>query len=137
MARGVYDRIAVDGHVGGMEYAQALLFRQHLRQQAVTYFRGDVDILAMPATPFTAPLIDPMADIGFSSISHKPEYFRWSMAGVPTLSFPSGFGTSALPTVLQLAGPRWPEARLVIAGKAFQGATDWHRHAPLCGKNGE
>jgi aspartyl-tRNA(Asn)/glutamyl-tRNA(Gln) amidotransferase subunit A len=130
MGRDVYDRIAVGRDVDGMQYAEALRFREHWRQGVASHFRGGIDILAMPTTPFTAPPVDPTADMGLTSNRINRNNFPWSMAGVPALSLPSGFDGNGMPTGVQLVGPRWHEARLLTAGKAFQGATDWHLRAP-------
>ena len=133
MGRDVYDRIAVGRDVGGMDYAEALRFREHWRQRVASHFRSGIDILAMPTTPFTAPPVDPTADMGLTSNRINRNNFPWSMAGVPALSLPSGFDANGMPTGLQLVGARWHEARLLTAGKAFQGATDWHLRAPPLG----
>jgi aspartyl-tRNA(Asn)/glutamyl-tRNA(Gln) amidotransferase subunit A len=133
MGRDVYDRIAVGRDVGGMDYAEALRFREHWRQRVASHFWSGIDILAMPTTPFTAPPVDPTADMGLTSNRINRNNFPWSMAGVPALSLPSGFDANGMPTGLQLVGARWHEARLLTAGKAFQGATDWHLRAPPLG----
>jgi aspartyl-tRNA(Asn)/glutamyl-tRNA(Gln) amidotransferase subunit A len=133
MGRDVYDRIAVGRNVSGMQYAEALSFREHWRQGVASLFHDGIDMLAMPTTPFTAPLADPTANMGETSNRINRNNFPWSLAGVPALSLPSGFDASGLPTGLQLVGPRWHDAKLLVAGKAFQDATDWHLRAPRLG----
>jgi aspartyl-tRNA(Asn)/glutamyl-tRNA(Gln) amidotransferase subunit A len=133
MGRDVFDRIAVGRDVSGMQYAEALRFREHWRQRVASIFRAGIDMLAMPTTPFTAPLADPTQDMGLTSNRINRNNFPWSLAGVPALSLPSGFDAGGLPTGLQLVGPRWHDARLLIAGKAFQDATDWHLGVPPLG----
>jgi aspartyl-tRNA(Asn)/glutamyl-tRNA(Gln) amidotransferase subunit A len=57
-----------------------------------------------------------------------------SLAGLPGMSVPAGFGGSGanagLPVGLQLIGNYFDEGRLLHAAHALQQATDWHRRAP-------
>jgi aspartyl-tRNA(Asn)/glutamyl-tRNA(Gln) amidotransferase subunit A len=57
-----------------------------------------------------------------------------SLAGVPSMSIPCGFGTgpvnSRRPVGLQLIANYCEEARLLGVAHAFQLATDWHRRLP-------
>ena len=130
MGRDVYDRIAVGRDVSGIQYAEGIRFRENWRRQVAFLFREGIDILAMPTTPFTAPLADPTVDMGLTSNRINRNNFPWSMAGVPALSLPSGFDECGLPTGLQLVAPRWHDLKLLAAGKAFQGVTDWHLRSP-------
>ena len=130
MGRDVFDRITPGRAVSGMDYAEALRFRERWRHQVAALFRGGIDLLAMPTTPFTAPPIDPAADMGRTSNRINRNNFPWSLAGVPALSLPCGFDAGGLPTALQLVAPRWRDARLLAAGKAYQSVTDLHMKAP-------
>ncbi|HEY3624474.1 MAG TPA: amidase family protein [Roseiarcus sp.] len=56
--------------------------------------------------------------------------FTWSCLRLPALWVPWGFTASNLPVGMQLIGPQWSEARLLAAGAAYQGATDFHRRRP-------
>ncbi|SOY39667.1 Glutamyl-tRNA(Gln) amidotransferase subunit A [Cupriavidus taiwanensis] len=53
-----------------------------------------------------------------------------SLAGLPGMSVPCGFGEGNLPVGLQLIGNYFDEARLLQAAHAFQQATDWHLRRP-------
>jgi aspartyl-tRNA(Asn)/glutamyl-tRNA(Gln) amidotransferase subunit A len=57
-----------------------------------------------------------------------------SLAGVPSMSIPCGFGTgpvnSRRPVGLQLIANYFEEARLIGVAHAFQQATDWHLRLP-------
>jgi len=56
-----------------------------------------------------------------------------SLAGVPSVSIPCGFGEGAhasRPVGLQLMANYFDEARLLGAAHQYQLATDWHRRAP-------
>ena len=53
-----------------------------------------------------------------------------SLAGLPGMSVPCGFGAQGRPVGLQIIGNYFNEARMLQAADAFQRATDWHRQAP-------
>ena len=56
-----------------------------------------------------------------------------SLAGLPGMSVPCGFGAGAnaqRPVGLQIIGNYFNEARMLQVADAFQRATDWHRQVP-------
>jgi aspartyl-tRNA(Asn)/glutamyl-tRNA(Gln) amidotransferase subunit A len=57
-----------------------------------------------------------------------------SLAGVPSMSIPCGFGTGPVnggrPVGLQLIANYFDEARMLGVAHAYQQATDWHRLVP-------
>ena len=53
-----------------------------------------------------------------------------SLAGVPGLSIPCGFGDRGRPVGLQLIANYFDEARLLGVAHRYQAATDWHRRVP-------
>jgi aspartyl-tRNA(Asn)/glutamyl-tRNA(Gln) amidotransferase subunit A len=53
-----------------------------------------------------------------------------SLAGLPGLSMPAGFGERGRPVGLQLIADRLAESRLLAVADRFQQATDWHRRRP-------
>ncbi len=53
-----------------------------------------------------------------------------SLAGVPGLSMPCGFGDRGRPVGLQLIANHFDEARLLGVAHRYQLATDWHRRLP-------
>jgi aspartyl-tRNA(Asn)/glutamyl-tRNA(Gln) amidotransferase subunit A len=53
-----------------------------------------------------------------------------SLAGVPGLSMPCGFGEKGRPVGLQLMANHFDEARLLGVAHRYQLATDWHRRVP-------
>lgn len=96
-----------------------------------------VDVLAMPSAqvwPFPAEWRWPQR-IGDREMD---TYHRWmevvipvSLAGLPALSVPVGFGAQGLPMGLQIAGPAGSDARILGIGQAWHEATDWPgRHPP-------
>lgn len=69
----------------------------------------------------TEPLADYLADI---------YTLPASLAGLPAMSLPVGFGAQGLPVGLQLMGPHLQEARLLGVAHQLQQATDWHLKKP-------
>ena len=67
------------------------------------------------------PLADYLADIYTLSSS---------LAGLPGMSIPAGFGAGGMPVGLQLIGNYFKEAQLLGAAHQFQLATDWHLRNP-------
>jgi aspartyl-tRNA(Asn)/glutamyl-tRNA(Gln) amidotransferase subunit A len=53
-----------------------------------------------------------------------------SLAGVPALSMPCGFGGRGRPVGLQLIANYFDEARLLGAAHRYQSVTDWHQRVP-------
>lgn len=59
-------------------------------------------------------------------------YHRWmevvvpaSLAGLPALALPAGFGTDGLPAGVQMIGAPGADAMLMALGRAYHDATDW------------
>jgi aspartyl-tRNA(Asn)/glutamyl-tRNA(Gln) amidotransferase subunit A len=53
-----------------------------------------------------------------------------SLAGVPSMSLPCGFGDKDRPVGLQLIANYFEEAKMLGVAHAYQRATDWHRRLP-------
>jgi aspartyl-tRNA(Asn)/glutamyl-tRNA(Gln) amidotransferase subunit A len=57
-----------------------------------------------------------------------------SMAGLPALSIPIGFGKAEdgteMPVGLQIIGPQWGEQNIFNIGYAYQQVTEWHKKYP-------
>lgn len=53
-----------------------------------------------------------------------------SMAGLPAISIPCGFGKNNLPVGLQLIAPQFREKIILESGFAYQKQTDWHKEKP-------
>ena len=68
---------------------------------------------------------DPLADY-LADIFTLPG----SLAGLPGMSLPVGFGEGGMPVGMQLLGNYFQEARLLNAAHRFQQATDWHARKP-------
>ncbi len=54
----------------------------------------------------------------------------FNLTGQPALSLPCGFTKAGLPVGLQLVGRPFEEATLLLAGAAYERATDWHARMP-------
>ena len=97
---------------------------------------AQVDVLAMPSAqvwPFPAEWRWPQT-IGTRAMD---TYHRWmevvvpvSLAGIPSLSVPVGFGPQGLPMGLQIAGPVGSDARVLGVGQAWHLATNWPDRKP-------
>ena len=64
-------------------------------------------------------------------------YHRWmevvipvSLAGLPALALPAGFGANGLPMGMQMFGPTGSDARILAMGQAYHAATDWPGKRP-------
>jgi len=53
-----------------------------------------------------------------------------SLAGVPSMSIPCGFGDKGRPVGLQLMANHLHEAKMLGVAHQYQQATDWHRRVP-------
>jgi aspartyl-tRNA(Asn)/glutamyl-tRNA(Gln) amidotransferase subunit A len=53
-----------------------------------------------------------------------------SLAGIPSMSIPCGFGAKNRPVGLQLMTNHFEEAKMLGVAHQYQRATDWHRRVP-------
>ncbi|MGI4779472.1 MAG: Asp-tRNA(Asn)/Glu-tRNA(Gln) amidotransferase subunit GatA [Janthinobacterium lividum] len=110
-------------------YLQAQKVRRMIADDFQQAF-SQCDVIAGPVAPTVAWRIgehgdDPVADY-LADIFTLPA----SLAGLPGMSLPAGFGEGAMPVGLQLIGNYFGEAKLLNAAHRFQQATDWHSRAP-------
>lgn len=110
-------------------YLQAQKVRRMIADDFQQAFQ-DCDVIAGPAAPTVAWKLgehgdDPVADY-LADIFTLPG----SLAGLPGMSLPVGFGEDGMPVGLQLIGNYFAEAKLLNAAHRFQQATDWHARAP-------
>jgi aspartyl-tRNA(Asn)/glutamyl-tRNA(Gln) amidotransferase subunit A len=85
------------------------------------------DALLTPTLPITAKPITEVdeATAPLASFTRAVNYL-----GACGLSLPAGLTETGLPIGVQVIGAPFAEAMLVRIGRAFQGATDWHRRRP-------
>jgi aspartyl-tRNA(Asn)/glutamyl-tRNA(Gln) amidotransferase subunit A len=88
-----------------------------------------VDLLAGPTAPTVAFALDAKTDDPLAMYAADVNTVSANLVGWPAISLPAGFA-DGLPVGLQLIGPAFSEARLLAAGHALQGASDWHRRRP-------
>ena len=95
----------------------------------------DVDLLAGPTEPVTAPqLLAARVQAGETSLGTTPaltQYTRpYNITGMPAISIPCGFSDESLPYALQLAGRPFDELTVLKAAHAYEQATEWHKRRP-------
>jgi len=109
-------------------YLQAQKLRRMIADDFQAAFQS-CDLIAGPVSPTVARPIgsqtDPVAEY-LADIFTLPA----SLAGLPGISVPAGFGEGGLPVGLQLIGNYWQESALLHTSHALQQATDWHLQAP-------
>jgi aspartyl-tRNA(Asn)/glutamyl-tRNA(Gln) amidotransferase subunit A len=110
-------------------YLQAQKIRRMIADDFQQAFR-QCDLIAGPVAPSVAWKLgehgnDPLADY-LADIFTLPA----SLAGLPGMSVPCGFGEGGMPVGLQLIGNYFDEGRLLNAAHQFQQATDYHLRKP-------
>ncbi len=109
-------------------YLQAQKIRRMIADDFQAAFK-DCDVIAGPAAPTVAWALggksDPLANY-LADIFTLPA----SLAGLPGLSVPAGFGEGGMPVGLQLIGNYFAEGRLLNAAHRLQQVTDHHLRQP-------
>ncbi|MHB8947862.1 MAG: Asp-tRNA(Asn)/Glu-tRNA(Gln) amidotransferase subunit GatA [Rhodoferax sp.] len=110
-------------------YLQAQKIRRMIADDFQQAFKV-CDVIAGPVAPTVAWKLgghgnDPLADY-LADIFTLPG----SLAGLPGMSLPVGFGAGHMPVGLQLIGNYLQEAKLLNVAHRFQQATDWHTAKP-------
>ncbi|MDE2401199.1 MAG: Asp-tRNA(Asn)/Glu-tRNA(Gln) amidotransferase subunit GatA [Burkholderiales bacterium] len=130
-------RIMIGAYVLSHGYYDAYYLQaQKLRRMIADDFQSafqHCDVIAGPVAPTVARQIagdsghqaDPLAEY-LADIFTLPA----SLAGLPGMSVPAGFGEHGLPVGLQLIGNYWQEGTLLHTAHAFQQTTDWHQRTP-------
>ena len=113
-------------------YLQAQKVRRLIADDFARAFE-QCDVIAGPVSPTVAWPIGEKVDDPVAMYLADIYTLGASLAGLPGLSMPCGFGGASgapLPVGLQLIGPYFGEARLLAIADAFQQATDWHLRRP-------
>jgi aspartyl-tRNA(Asn)/glutamyl-tRNA(Gln) amidotransferase subunit A len=110
-------------------YLQAQKIRRMIADDFQRAF-AECDVIAGPVAPTVAWKLgnnasDPLADY-LADIFTLPA----SLAGLPGMSVPVGFGEGGMPVGLQLIGNYLQEARLLNVAHQYQQATDHHLQQP-------
>ena len=110
-------------------YLQAQKLRRMIADDFQACFR-QCDLIAGPVAPTVAWQLGAKRDDPVASYLADIFTLPASLAGLPGMSLPAGFGEAAMPVGLQLIGNYFEEGTLLHAAHAFQQATDWHTRVP-------
>ncbi|MFU1948731.1 amidase family protein, partial [Bordetella avium] len=111
-------------------YLQAQRLRRLIAQDFQRAFAGQCDVIMGPVAPSVAknigenrddPTADWLADVYTLGVS---------LAGLPAMSVPCGFGAAGRPVGLQIIGNYFDEGRLLAIADRYQQVTDWHQRTP-------
>jgi aspartyl-tRNA(Asn)/glutamyl-tRNA(Gln) amidotransferase subunit A len=114
-------------------YDAYYLQAQKIRRMIADDFRQaftQCDVIAGPVAPSVAWALGDKADDPVASYLADIYTLPASLAGLPGMSVPCGFGEGGMPVGLQLIGNYFGEARLLNAAHRFQQATDFHLRKP-------
>ncbi len=113
----VRQRLEMGRGLTSTEYALARRLQAEGRRRFMLFFR-EYDLLLLPTTPITAPLIE-----GTQALEAARQLTRFTapfnLTGLPALSVPAGF-INGLPFGLQIASRHWGEKDLIRAGEAWE-----------------
>jgi aspartyl-tRNA(Asn)/glutamyl-tRNA(Gln) amidotransferase subunit A len=127
-------RIMIGTYVLSHGYYDAYYLQaQKLRRMIADDFQrcfGQCDLIAGPVAPSVAWKIGAKGDDPVATYLADIFTLPASLAGLPGMSLPAGFGEAGMPVGLQLIGNYFEEGTLLQAAHAFQQATDWHTRAP-------
>ena len=110
-------------------YLKAQKIRRLIAQDFQTAF-AQCDVIAGPVSPTVAWKIGEKSNDPVANYLADIYTLSSSLAGLPGMSVPAGFGAGGMPVGLQLIGNYFKEAQLLGAAHQFQLATDWHQKAP-------
>ncbi|MEP7138575.1 MAG: Asp-tRNA(Asn)/Glu-tRNA(Gln) amidotransferase subunit GatA [Caldimonas sp.] len=110
-------------------YLQAQKLRRMIADDFQACFER-CDVIAGPVAPTVAWPIGAQRDDPVANYLADIFTLPASLAGLPGMSVPAGFGAAGMPVGLQLVGNYFAEGTLLHAAHAFQQATDWHLRAP-------
>ena len=110
-------------------YLQAQKLRRMIADDFQACFR-QCDVIAGPVAPSVAWRIGDNSDDPVARYLADIFTLPASLAGLPGMSLPAGFGEASMPVGLQLIGNYFQEGTLLHAAHAFQQATDWHARKP-------
>ncbi|MFZ5547843.1 MAG: Asp-tRNA(Asn)/Glu-tRNA(Gln) amidotransferase subunit GatA [Pseudomonadota bacterium] len=126
-------RIMIGTYVLSHGYYDAYYLQaQKLRRMIADDFQAcfaQCDLIAGPVAPTVAWKLGQQDD---PVKSYLADIFTLpgSLAGLPGMSIPAGFGEGGLPVGMQLLGNYFAEGTLLHAAHAFQQATDFHTRQP-------
>lgn len=110
-------------------YLQAQKIRRMIADDFQQAFKH-CDVIAGPVAPTVAWRLGERANDPLASYLADIFTLPASLAGLPGMSLPVGFGDGAMPVGMQLIGDYFSEARLLNVAHRLQQATDWHTRRP-------
>ncbi|MDD5326054.1 MAG: Asp-tRNA(Asn)/Glu-tRNA(Gln) amidotransferase subunit GatA [Polaromonas sp.] len=110
-------------------YLKAQKIRRLIAQDFQKVF-AQCDLIAGPVSPTVAWKIGEKSDDPVANYLADIYTLSSSLAGLPGMSIPAGFGAHGMPVGLQLIGNYFREAQLLGAAHQFQLTTDWHQRTP-------
>ncbi len=110
-------------------YLQAQKIRRMIADDFQQAFK-QCDVIAGPAAPTVAWKLGSKADDPVANYLADIFTLPGSLAGLPGMSLPAGFGEGGMPVGLQLIGNYFGEATLLNAAHRLQQATDFHTRKP-------
>ena len=110
-------------------YLQAQKLRRMIADDFQACFQ-QCDLIAGPVAPTVAWKIGEQGDDPVKAYLADIFTLSGSLAGLPGMSVPAGFGEGGMPVGLQLLGNYFAEGQLLHAAHAFQQATDFHTRTP-------
>lgn len=127
-------RILIGAYVLSHGYYDAYYLQaQKLRRLIADDFQAafaKVDVIAGPVSPTVAWNRGEISDDPVKNYLADVYTLPASLAGLPGLSMPVGFGAQQRPVGLQLMGNYFAEARLLNVAHQYQLNTDWHLRRP-------
>ena len=111
-------------------YLQAQKIRRIIAQDFQQAFAA-CDLVMGPVSPTVAWNIGDKVDDPVAMYLADIYTLSASLAGLPGMSVPAGFGAGGRPVGLQIIGNYFDEARMLQVADAFQRVTDWHQRKPV------
>ena len=114
-------------------YLQAQKIRRIIAQDFQNVLAGEnrqCDVIMGPVAPTVAWKLGEKSDDPVQMYLEDIFTLSTSLAGLPGMSVPAGFGANGLPVGLQIIGNYFEEARMLQIAHAFQQATDWNTRQP-------
>ncbi len=130
----VQRRIMIGAYVLSHGYYDAYYLQsQKLRRMIADDFQrcfSECDVIAGPVAPTVAWKLGQGSDDPVQAYLADIFTLPASLAGLPGMSVPAGFGESGMPVGLQLIGNYFAEGTLLHTAHALQQATDFHAQTP-------
>ncbi|NKE68237.1 Asp-tRNA(Asn)/Glu-tRNA(Gln) amidotransferase subunit GatA [Ramlibacter sp. RBP-2] len=111
-------------------YLQAQKIRRMIADDFQQAFKS-CDVIAGPAAPTVAWKLGEKADDPVANYLADIYTLPGSLAGLPGMSVPCGFGDGGMPVGLQLIGNYFGEAKLLNVAHRLQQVTDFHSRIPV------